>query len=187
METEGLFARSRRLIVTFIVMVAFPVAEVCAAQVYKWMDSSGVTHYDQAPPEDSTVMAEVLDVPSSTANPKARSNYVKIIEFAEKLERSRLERERLRLEKEKVRTMSSGGQATDRNRDAIVQYRFIVHPMYHHRRHHHFNHRYTPERIKHRFHKHKRIKHHYRMYKQNRVRATKYITAYSGSRSSASK
>ncbi len=188
METEGLFARSRGMIIAFIAMTAFAVAEAYAAQVYKWMDHGGVTHYDQQPPEDSTVLVQVLDVPNSSAYPEGRSNYAKIIELAEKLERSRLERERLRLAKEQVRTASSSAvQATDRAHDPVVQYRFIAHPVYRHRGHHRFGHRYTSGRTKHRYHNHnyKRIKRHYQKY--NGGRAAKYITAHRGSRSSAFK
>ena len=172
METRRSLGNPWYVIVVCVVLDLFLAIEANAGTVYKWVDRSGVTHYDQEPPEDSNIVAELLFIPDAAEYPARSSSYASIIELAERLERSRLERERLRLAKEQALTLASlGGQSNVRNDDETVRYRFIAQPGYPHP-HHRFHSKYYS----------KHHKPHVHRYKRKGVRAVRPITKYQGAR-----
>ena len=84
-----------------------------AAELFKWLDADGVTHYSDEPPPKSVSEFKSLEFrESSVSGPRASSgasaeaDYFSVINQAKRMEASRLERERLRLEKEKLVEMS---------------------------------------------------------------------------------
>lgn len=73
-----------------------------AGVVHKWVDSKGITHYSDTPPEVTPAQLtqiEVPDVVRTTA--KTASDYYSIANQWQRLHRERLERDRLALERAK--------------------------------------------------------------------------------------
>jgi len=72
-------------------------------EVYKWVDTDGGTHYSEMPPESDLASVELLELEVVEPAPPVSASYQSILEVANSLEASRLERERLRLEKTRLR------------------------------------------------------------------------------------
>lgn len=53
-------------------LALLPALSPCAhAQVYKWVDDQGVTHYSQSPPPGGPAKGAVLNLPGAATNPDA--------------------------------------------------------------------------------------------------------------------
>ncbi|TCK18252.1 uncharacterized protein DUF4124 [Thiogranum longum] len=74
----------------------------CGSEIYKWTGDDGVTHYAEAPPETSFSSLEILDVSVPEPAPPATTIYQPVLDVANSIEASRLERERARLERKKI-------------------------------------------------------------------------------------
>lgn len=74
----------------------------CGSEVYKWTGDDGVTHYAEAPPEAGFSSLEILDVTAPGPVPPATTLYQPVLDVANSIEASRLERERARLERKKI-------------------------------------------------------------------------------------
>ncbi len=72
------------------------------SEIYKWIESNGVTHYAETPPEASLSSLEILNVTAPGPALPAAVNYQSALDVANSIEASRLERERVRLEREKL-------------------------------------------------------------------------------------
>ena len=120
-----------------------------AAELFKWRDADGVTHYSDDPPPASVTEFKSLEFPdSSVSGPQtspgasADADYFSVINQAKRMEASRLERERLRLEKEKLRQQQRA-QQTILVPDYTYEYRSYSTGYPHYRRYyssHHYRH-----------------------------------------------
>ena len=88
-----------------------------AAELFKWKDADGVTHYSDEPPAPPVSEFKSLEFRDSsvsgsgvTSDASAAADYFSVINQAKRMEASRLERERLRLEKEKLRQQQRAQQ-----------------------------------------------------------------------------
>ncbi len=73
-----------------------------AGTVHKWVDSKGITHYSDTPPEVTPAQLTQIDVPDVVrTTAKAASDYYSIANQWQRLHRERLERDRLALERAK--------------------------------------------------------------------------------------
>ena len=74
-----------------------------AAEVHKWVDENGVTHYsDEAPEAVETTLIDVPEAaPASTG--QHEGGYYSISKQWERMHRERLEREKLEVERERLR------------------------------------------------------------------------------------
>lgn len=77
-----------------------------AANVYKWVDAEGVTHYSDAPPD--AIETTLIDVPEpgpkrAADDTQTDSDYYSITRQWERMNRERLEREKLEVERARIR------------------------------------------------------------------------------------
>jgi len=91
------------LTAVFIALSALVSGTVGGVDVYKWAGPDGVTHYAEAPPEAGLASFEILDVVIAEPAPPVVADYQSVLDVANSIESSRLERERVRLEREKLR------------------------------------------------------------------------------------
>ena len=91
------------LVAVFMALSALVSGTAGGVDVYKWAGSDGVTHYAEAPPETGLASFEILDVVIAEPAPPVVADYQSILDVANSIEASRLERERVRLEREKLR------------------------------------------------------------------------------------
>lgn len=138
------------------------------AELFKWKDADGVTHYSDDPPPSSVTEFKSLEFQDSSASGSkpspgatADADYFSVINQAKRMEASRLERERLRLEKQKLRQQQRSQQQvvipdyTSQRRSYSVVYPFYdryypIHPYrhgYYHYVPHHKNHYLSPRPI----------------------------------------
>ena len=74
-----------------------------AANVHKWVDENGVTHYSDAPPEAvETTLIDVPEPPAVSAGDH-EDDYYSISKQWERMNRERLEREKLAVERARLR------------------------------------------------------------------------------------
>jgi hypothetical protein len=74
---------------------------VAAGEVYKWVDTDGVTHYSESRPRPPDGAVEAVALVPQGASTYEVPDYRAALEVARDIEASRLERERLRLERQK--------------------------------------------------------------------------------------
>lgn len=72
-----------------------PVSAVFAAEIHKWVDQDGITHYSEILPADDEIITEKLELPDSySTEPQASEDgYYSVFNQASRLEASRLARE----------------------------------------------------------------------------------------------
>lgn len=75
---------------------------VHAAAVYKWVDAEGVTWYSEKPPVTELASLEVTRIAIDTRSPEVAGNLQSVLDVADSIEASRLQRERARREKERL-------------------------------------------------------------------------------------
>ena len=90
--------------------------EATAREVYKWVDSGGVTYYSEEPPvarQTARGVETLRLVPDSQSQNtgSVRVNYQSIMAQASQMQENRLARERLRLEREKLRLQEQSNLA----------------------------------------------------------------------------
>lgn len=90
-----------------------------ASEVYKWADVDGVTHYSEVPPESELASMEILEMTVATPAEADTPDYQSILDVANSLEASRLERERLRIEKTKLRLQEEQTRNPDPERKRV--------------------------------------------------------------------
>ena len=88
-------------IIIIALLVAGPLAPVCAAVVHKWIDAAGITHYSDKPPPEAQTPVIRIDLPSS-AEAASTDDYHSIANQWARMHRERLERERIELEKARL-------------------------------------------------------------------------------------
>ena len=76
--------------------------QVYAAAVYKWVDAEGVTWFSEEPPVTELASVEVTRVAIDDYTPEVASDLQSVIDVANSIEASRLERERARREKQRL-------------------------------------------------------------------------------------
>lgn len=72
-----------------------------AAEVHKWVDADGVTHYADTPPASDAAAVTRLDV-TVEASTRDKGDYYSIANQWARMHRERLERERIALEKARL-------------------------------------------------------------------------------------
>jgi len=107
------------------------------SDVYKWVAADGATHYSDAPPATDLASVEILEMAVATPARPAARNYQSVLDVANSIEASRLERERLRLEKKQLRLQEAQARQSIPARndvDRVVGYYYL--PGFHHGRKH---------------------------------------------------
>lgn len=90
-----------RLILILLLAFSFPVS----AQVYKWTDENGVTHFGSQPPPGQNESVDATNPPPSGSRPEAAPES-DIIRQARKLEQQKMREAQERAEKRLQRTRS---------------------------------------------------------------------------------
>jgi len=90
------------LAAVFVALSALVSVTAGGVDVYKWAGSDGVIHYAEEPPETGLASFEILDVVIAEPAPPVVADYQSVLDVANSIEASRLERERVRLEREKL-------------------------------------------------------------------------------------
>ena len=80
-----------------------------AGVIHKWVDSDGVTHYADAPPEAATSPVTRIDLPETTQAADS-SDYYSIINQWRRLHQERLELERIRLEQARIKSLRESAE-----------------------------------------------------------------------------
>lgn len=103
-----------------------PVTAHCAGQAYRWMDSRGVTHFSDRPPDGGVDSRAVQLERARPLPPGVAPDFYSIPNQARRLQQSRLEMDRSKAEKLKARAAlrddSSGGSQYDAYRGGSDAY-----------------------------------------------------------------
>ncbi len=87
-----------RTLIVVISMLAAPAAAQ-AGVVHKWIDTDGVTHYSDRPPESPPSSLTQIEVPENDAGGGENRDYYSIANQWQRMHRERLELEKIRLER----------------------------------------------------------------------------------------
>jgi hypothetical protein len=98
------------------ILLTLPLSFASAAQVYRWVDDSGVTHFSETPPPQNEHDTQVIDIapalpPASDNANTGDDDFYSVINQADRMEARRLENERLAAEKEQAKTEASRTRA----------------------------------------------------------------------------
>lgn len=86
----------------FGVSLATLLSPASGAQIHKWVDEKGVTHYSDEAPAVEPASVTLIEVPErSNANRPTPANYYSIANQWKRMHRERIERDRLALEKQR--------------------------------------------------------------------------------------
>ena len=113
---------------------------VQAKDIYKWVDSSGVTHYSQSPPEQTETQTEIIQLEETRSEIKPVEQTQSTLEIANQFERARLAREKARFERRLslARLELETEHSESEQDDAIdVQYVSVYYPRFKHHKHRH--------------------------------------------------
>lgn len=113
---------------------------VQAMDIYKWVDSNGVTHYSQSPPEKIETQAEIIQVEETKSEIKPVEQAQATLEIANQFERARLAREKARLDRRLslARLELETERSESEQDDSIeVQYVSVYYPRFKHHKHKH--------------------------------------------------
>ena len=95
--------RSRAILAAiFSALFALASGAASGVEVYKWAGPDGVTHYAEAPPESTLASLEVVNLIVTEPASPAVADYQSVLDVANSIQASRLERERVRIEREKL-------------------------------------------------------------------------------------
>jgi hypothetical protein len=105
------------------ILLTLSISFACAAQVYSWVDDSGVTHFSETPPPERADDTQIIDIAPTPAPASDNANiedddFYSVINQADRMEARRLENERLAAEKEQARAEASKARA---EADALQQ------------------------------------------------------------------
>lgn len=115
---------------------------VSGSEVYKWVAVDGTTHYSEVRPESDLATVELLEITATDPLQPVSRSYQSLLDVANSIEASRLERERLRLEKRKLRLQEEQVRQRDlaqTSADKTYVAGGYYYPRYfrHHRKHQH--------------------------------------------------
>lgn len=113
------FLRRYAILYCAVFSMSSPVL-VHAAAVYKWVDAEGVTWFSEEPPATELASIEVSRVAIDDYTPKVTGDLQSVLDVANSIEASRLERERARGEKERL--MLKRRQLQQQSANAEQQY-----------------------------------------------------------------
>ncbi|MGB5178500.1 MAG: DUF4124 domain-containing protein [Gammaproteobacteria bacterium] len=83
-----------------------------AAEVYTWVDDSGVTHFSEKPPAERTRDAQLIEVmPTAAPASSVDDDFYSVINQADRMEARRLENEKLAAEKKQADAEASKARA----------------------------------------------------------------------------
>jgi hypothetical protein len=83
-----------------------------AAQVYTWVDDSGVTHFSETPPAAQVSETQLIEItPSATPASVADDDFYSVVNQADRMEARRLENEKLAAEKKQANAEASKARA----------------------------------------------------------------------------
>ncbi|MCG6899265.1 MAG: DUF4124 domain-containing protein [Gammaproteobacteria bacterium] len=96
--------------------LTLPLTFASAAQVYRWVDDSGVTHFSETPPPENAADTQVINIAPTPTPASDRANaedddFYSVVNQAKRMEARRLESERLAAEKEQARAEASRARA----------------------------------------------------------------------------
>ena len=123
-----------------------------AANIYKWVDADGVTHYsDAAPDAAETTLIEVPEPVSGSAaeDSAADDDYYSITRQWERMYRERLEREKLEVERARIRAAQKAAEPTTVYVQQADETRYVpIYRGYGYRKHHRYKRHYPGPGIK---------------------------------------
>jgi hypothetical protein len=82
-----------------LLAIIMPVTAPCAGQAYRWIDSRGVTHFSDAPPDGGVDSRAVVLERARPLPPGVAPDFYSIPNQARRLQQSRLEMDRSKAEK----------------------------------------------------------------------------------------
>jgi len=135
----------RRLIInlTFVLLSSCIFPQVSAAEVHKWVDEKGVTHYSDAAPETPATMVTKIDLRNRKPTiASVKNDYYSIKNQWQRLHKERLEQEKLKLEqtRQEAALRSAEPQVVyikePREQQAAVVYQGLFHARHGHGRLH---------------------------------------------------
>lgn len=147
--------RSMTLMIA-VFMISCALLPAYAAEVYKWADARGITHYSDEAPTSSTTPVSLIEVPATNSvTVDAESDYYSIANQWQRLHNERIAREKIKLEQAKLKAAQqpASSQTVKINEPQEKQY-VAVYPGNIHRRHRHslfykkFKHQYVGVPIK---------------------------------------
>lgn len=118
-----------------------------AADIYKWIDANGVTHYSDAAPE--AIETTLIDVPgpnpeSTDSETESDSDYYSISKQWERMNRERLEREKLEVERDRIRAAQQAAEPRTVYVQQTDEVRYVpIYRSYGYRRHHRHKRQYS--------------------------------------------
>jgi hypothetical protein len=85
------------------IFLTLSVSFASAAQVYTWVDDSGVTHFSETPPAERTTDTQLIDItPTEAPASEADNEFYSVVNQADRMEARRLENEKLVAEKKQA-------------------------------------------------------------------------------------
>jgi hypothetical protein len=101
------------------ILLTLSVSFASAAQVYTWVDDSGITHFSETPPAERAAEILLIDIaPAPAGTDSAGDDFYSVINQAKRMEARRLENEKLDAEKKQASAEASRARA---EADAIQQ------------------------------------------------------------------
>ena len=83
-----------------------------AAQVYTWVDGSGVTHFSETPPAERAADTQLIDItPTEAPASNVDNDFYSVVNQADRMETRRLENEKLAAEKKQASAEASKARA----------------------------------------------------------------------------
>ena len=90
------------------ILLTLSVSLTSAAQVYTWVDDSGVTHFSETPPAERATDTQLIDItPTAAPASNADNDFYSVVNQADRMETRRLENEKLAAEKKQASAEAS--------------------------------------------------------------------------------
>ncbi|MGD8784517.1 MAG: DUF4124 domain-containing protein [Thioalkalispiraceae bacterium] len=112
---------------------------VQARDVYKWLDSNGVTHYSQTPPKQTETQTEIVQLEITKPESKSVDQTLSTLEIANQFEKARLAREKARFDRRLAQArLELETQRSELEQDDSVDVRYVsvFYPRFKHRHKH---------------------------------------------------
>lgn len=94
------------------ILLTLSVSFASAAQVYTWVDDSGVTHFSETPPAEHIADTQLIDItPTEAPASNADNDFYSVVNQADRMEARRLENEKLAAEKQQANAEASKARA----------------------------------------------------------------------------
>ncbi len=134
-------SRVKTSAVTALVISCFSLP-LTAAEIHKWVDADGITHYSDEPPPTAATPVTLIDV-EQRRGIDTRGDYYSIANQWARMHRERIERDRIRLEQDRVKATQAPRTEVVYVEKPAAETRYVgIYKRKWHRRHGHQRKRY---------------------------------------------